>query len=330
MGLAALAATGGVASLMGSASAIAAGTTVIKATHGAGLCNLGIFLAKERKLTEAEGVVLEFVVTPNEADVVTMFGAGLVDVSVLPYSNFMTLVDQGVPVTLVGGAGAGGCFVVAAPGITTPEQLKGKTVGTFQANTLEVLLFDYLEKSGVSFGDVSVKYFSSSPELAAAFISGAVDAISHVEPYASQCVQERAGSTILTDGLDLYSANYPDCVLAARTPLIEENPAAVKAVIKGMMTAQLQSEQDVDAALQDVVGTYYKTTLEALKMAQGRQPVMIDQRHNTEFFKARSGAMKAMGYVKNALPDSAVSWVLLEEVIAENPDLFGALKLKSA
>ena len=49
------------ASLMNPGQAAAAGLTRIKATHGGGLCNLGIFLAKERKLAD-DGVDLDFVV----------------------------------------------------------------------------------------------------------------------------------------------------------------------------------------------------------------------------------------------------------------------------
>jgi NitT/TauT family transport system substrate-binding protein len=318
------------AGLLPARQAAAAGMTTIKATHGGGLCNLGIFLAKERKLAEADGVELDFVVTPTTTDVVTLFGAGMVDVSVIPYSNFITLVDAGAPVQIVAGAGVEGCILVGAEGISSAADLKGKTIGTFQADTLEVLPYDFMSAAGLSFADVEVKYFNTSPELAAAFINGAIDAVSHIEPYATQCLQERAGSTILTDGLDLYGKGYSDCVLAARTPLLEENPAAVKAVIKAMMTAQLQSEQDTASALADTQGIYYKTSLEALTLAQSRQPVMIDQRNNSDFFVERSVSMQKMGYVKNTLPDSAVNWTLLEEVIAENSDLYGALALKTA
>lgn len=318
------------AGLLSSQQAAASGMTTIKATHGGGLCNLGIFLAKERKLAEEDGVNLDFVVTPTTTDVVTLFGAGMVDVSVIPYSNFITLVDAGAPVQIVAGAGVEGCILVGSEGISKPEDLKGKTIGTFQADTLEVLPYDYMTSAGMAFADAEIKYFNTSPELAAAFINGAIDAVSHIEPYATQCLQERPGSTVLTDGLDVYGKGYSDCVLAARTPLLDENPGAVKAVIKAMMVAQMQSEQDTAAALKETQGKYYKTSLEALTLAQSRQPVMIDQRHNSDFFVERSVSMQKMGYVKNTLPDTAVNWTLLEEVISENDSLFNSLELKNA
>lgn len=320
----------GLAASLGATSAQAQGTTTLKATHGAGLCNMGIFLAKKRELAKVDGVILDFVVTPTTTDVVTLFGSGQVDISVIPYSNFLTLVDAGAPVRMVAGAGVEGCILVAREGIKTAADLKGKTIGTFQADTLEVLPFDYLKKAGLAFKDVKVRYFNTSPELAAAFINGGIDAVCHIEPYATQCLTSRKGATVLTDGRDVYGRNYADCVLAARTPLIEKNPAAIKAVIKAMFVAQSQAEKDPIAALKDTVGTYYKTTMEAATLAQSKQPIMIDQRHNSKFFADRGQSMLEMGYVKKPMPASALDWHLIEQVIAENKPLYDSLKLKAA
>ncbi|GLH76455.1 hypothetical protein SSBR45G_13630 [Bradyrhizobium sp. SSBR45G] len=304
--------------------------TTIKATHGSGFCNMGIFLAKERNLTVADGVELEFVVTPSNTEITTMFGAGLVDISMIPYSNFMTLYDAGAPVKIVAGGGVQGCIIVAKEGIKSAADLKGKTFGTFQADTLEVLPYDYLKKAGLSFKDVDIKYLDTSPELAQAFMAGALDAICHIEPYATQCVQQRKGATVLSDGTDIYGKGYSDCVLAARVPLIEKNPAAVKAVIKALMVAQSQAEADKAAALKDTVGKYYKTSMEAAIDASSKQPIVVDQRSQTQFIIDRGASMKELGYVKKLPDQGAFDWSLLEAVIADNKALYDGLKLKSA
>jgi NitT/TauT family transport system substrate-binding protein len=122
---------------------------------------------------------------------------------------------------------------------------------------------------------------------------------------------------------------YSDCVLAVRTPLIEKNPKAVKSVIKAMFVAQSQAEKDIDSALKDTVGTYYKTTLEAAKMAAAKQPIMIDQRNNTQFILDRGQSMKELGYVKKLATRAAIDWTLLEQVITENKPLYASLKLKT-
>jgi len=113
------------------------------------------------------------------------------------------------------------------------------------------------------------------------------------------------------------------------TLLIEKNPQAVKAVIKAMMVAQSQAESDIDAALKDTVGTYYKTTMEAAKLAASKQPIMIDQRKNTQFILDRGQSMKELGYVKKLAPRAAIDWTLLGQVIAENKALYAGLKLKT-
>ncbi|MFE1597267.1 ABC transporter substrate-binding protein [Methylobacterium sp. ID0610] len=306
-----------------------AGTT-LKATHGSGFCNMGIFLAKERGLTKADGVDLDFVVTPSNTEITTMFGAGLVDMSMIPYSNFMTLYDAGAPVKIVAGGGVEGCIIVAREGIASAADLKGKTFGTFQADTLEVLPYDYLKKAGMSFRDVEVKYLDTSPELAQAFMAGALDAICHIEPYASQCVMGRKGARVLSNGTDVYGKGYSDCVLAVRTPLLKSNPAAVKAVIKALLVAQSQAEADKAAALKDTVGKYYKTSMEAAVDASSKQPIVVDQRDQTRFIIERGASMKELGYVKKAPDEGAFDWSLLEAVIAENKGLYDGLKLKSA
>ncbi|ACA17886.1 putative ABC transporter periplasmic substrate-binding protein [Methylobacterium sp. 4-46] len=308
----------------------AAAGTVIKATHGSGFCNMGIFLAKERELTKADGVELDFVVTPSNTEITTMFGAGLVDMSMIPYSNFMTLYDAGAPVRIVAGGGVEGCIIVARDGIASAADLKGKTFGTFQADTLEVLPYDYLKKAGLGFRDVEIKYLDTSPELAQAFLAGALDAICHIEPYASQCVRGRKGAHVLSDGTDVYGKGYSDCVLAVRTPLLKSNPAAVKAVIKALFVAQAQAEADKGAALKDTVGKYYKTSMEAAVDASSKQPIVVDQRNQTRFILARGTSMQELGYVRKAPDEGAFDWSLLEAVIAENKPLYDGLKLKSA
>src|SRR5258708_35664378 len=104
---------------------MAEGTVTVKATPGTGLCNCPFFLVKERNL--AQGVTLDFVVTPSNADIAALFGAGVVDVSVGPYTNFMTLYDAGAPIKIVAGSGVQGCLILPQPGITSAAPIAGTT-----------------------------------------------------------------------------------------------------------------------------------------------------------------------------------------------------------
>mgnify|MGYP003694760981 CR=1 FL=1 len=104
-----------------------------------------------------------FINTPTSAEMVTFLGMGQVDIGLMPYTSFMALYDKGAPVKIVAGGGVEGCAIVARPGLDTPEKLKGKTLGTFQMDTLEVMPYDYLKKHKISFKDVKVRYMGNTP-----------------------------------------------------------------------------------------------------------------------------------------------------------------------
>ncbi|MEM7742324.1 MAG: ABC transporter substrate-binding protein [Pseudomonadota bacterium] len=308
----------------------AAAATTVKSTHGTGFCNLPLFLSHARQTAQEDGLTLEFVNTPTFAEHVTFLGTGLVDVGVLPYTSFVALFDAGAPVTIVAGSGIEGCAVVSQPGLDSAEKLKGKTLGTFQLDTLEVMPYDYLKMNGVAMSDVNVRYMGNTPEAVEAFKAGALDWICTIEPYASALLQDVEGSHMLTDGKDIYGPNYTDCVLVARNSLIEENPDAIKALIKAMMKSQLAFEQETQAVLDEVVGVYYKTSMENAVIGSTKQPPMVDQRMNTDFILGRTDSLIEMGYIKEKPGAEAIDWSMLEAVIAENPDLFDALTIKSA
>jgi NitT/TauT family transport system substrate-binding protein len=301
----------------------------IRATHGGGFCNLGIFLSHARQFALADGVELEFAVTPTFADMVTLFGAGQVDMSVIPYTNFLTLYDAGAPVSIVGGGGVEGCVIVARPGLDSADKLKGKTLGTFQADTLEILPYDWLKMHGVNFADINVRYMGTTPETVEAFVAGALDWICTIEPYGQAALERVPGAVMLSDGRDVYGKWYPDCVLAARRSLMDSRPELVKAIIKGMMQAQHEAETDREGVLQTVVGPYYKTSMEAARIASEKQPVMVDMRHATDFILNRADSLLEIGYIKQKPQSDAIDWGLLEATIAENQELFDSLEVTS-
>lgn len=307
-----------------------AAETHITATHGSGFCNLNFFLANALQTAKDDGLVLDFVNTPTFAEQVTFLGTGQVDAGVMPYTSFVALFDAGAPVKIVGGGGIEGCVLVAQPGLDSPEKLKGKTLGTFQLDTLEVLPYDWFKKHGVNFKDITVRYMGNTPEAVEAFRAGALDMICTIEPYGQALLNDVKGAVKLSDGLDIYGPGYTDCVLAVRDDLLKQNPAGIKALLKGMMKAQLMAETKPAEALNALVGPYYKTSMENAKIAMSKQPSVVDARSQTQFILDRVDSIMEMGYIKKKPGRDAIDWTLLEQVIAENPALYGQLKHKSA
>jgi NitT/TauT family transport system substrate-binding protein len=255
---------------------------------------------------------------------------GQVDLSLIPYTSFIALWDAGAPIKIVAGGGIEGCVIVSQPGLDSAEKLKGKTLATFQLDTLEVLPYDWLKKHGVAFKDVTVRYMGSTPEAVEAFKAGAVDWICTIEPYGTALLNEVKGSHKLSDGTDIYGKGYTDCVLGVRADLIKEKPAAVKALINGMMKAQAIAEGDPSGTLDKLIGSYYKTSKENGALAMAKQPSVVDARAQTKFILERTDSLMEMGYIKKKPGAEAIDWTLLEQVIAENPDLYSKLKYKAS
>jgi NitT/TauT family transport system substrate-binding protein len=312
------------------AGAARAAETHIKSTHGSGFCNLNYFLANALQTAKDDGVMLDFIITPTFAEQVTFLGTGQVDAGLIPYTSFVALYDAGAPVKIIAGGGIQGCVLVAQPGLDSPEKLKGKTLGTFQMDTLEVLPYDWMKKHGVAFKDINVRYMGNTPEAVEAFKAGALDLVCTIEPYGTALLNDVKGSVMLSDGLDIYGPGYTDCVLAVRAELIKQNPTALKALIKGMMNAQYMAETKPEETLQILVGPYYKTSIENARIAKAKQPSVVDARSQTQFILDRVESIAEMGYIKKKPGRDAIDWTLLEQVIAANQDLYGKLKYKSA
>src|SRR5216684_4238792 len=293
--------------LMGTAHAAA---NTLKSTHGSGFCNLNIFLSHALQTAKDDGVEIQFINTPTFAEQVTFLGIGQVDVGLMPYTSFMALFDAGAPVKVVAGGGIEGCVIVSQPGLDSPEKLKGK-------------------KHGVSFKDINVRYMGTTPEAVEAFKAGALDWICTIEPYGTALLNDVKGSHKLTDGTDIYGKGYTDCVLACRSDLIKQNPAGLKALIKGMMKAQAMAETKPEETLTQLVGAYYKTSMENARIAMGKQPAVVDARSQTQFILDRTDSLVEMGYIKKKPGRDAIDWTLLEQVIAENKELYASLKYKS-
>jgi NitT/TauT family transport system substrate-binding protein len=197
-------------------------------------------------------------------------------------------------------------------------------------DTLEVLPFDWMKKHGVNFKDINVRYMGTTPEAVEAFKAGALDMICTIEPYGTALLNDVKGSVMLSDGIDIYGPGYTDCVLAVRADMIKQNSAALKSLIKGMMKAQFMAETKPEETLQILVGPYYKTSLENARIAMSKQPSVVDARSQTQFILDRVESIVEMGYIKKKPGRDAIDWSLLEQVIAENKELYGQLKYKSA
>ncbi|MDQ3785692.1 MAG: ABC transporter substrate-binding protein [Actinomycetota bacterium] len=149
--------------------------------------------------------------------------------------------SKGEAIRVISGATAGGAQLVVRPGITTLEQLKGKTIATPQlGNTQDIALKKWLKDEGLTTGDGpnDVKIANlENPRTLDAFRQGSVDGGWLPEPWSSRLVLD-AGATVLLDEKTLWpDGKFPTTVIIVRTEFLKQHPDTVQTLLRGHVKA---------------------------------------------------------------------------------------------
>ena len=176
--------------------------------------------------------------------------------------------SDGQAVRLIAGATSGGAQLVVKPEITSPEQLKGKTIATPQlGNTQDIALKKWLIDNGLTAGDApdAVKIANlDNPRTLDAFKQGSVDGGWLPEPWSSRLVLE-AGASVLVDEATLWpNGKFPTTVLLVRTEFLNQYPDTVRALLRGHLKAIDEAAAKPDEAKAVVNQGLQKLTGKAL------------------------------------------------------------------
>jgi NitT/TauT family transport system substrate-binding protein len=301
--------------------------TVARFSHGTGLCNMPLFYAGEKKLFQKYGVDAEVVLTvPGTATI--QLASAQVEMAVIPYTSAIAAYTRSQTFSVVSGSGIQGLMVVAKPGLKSFGDLRGKKVGAQQADTLDIMLHDYLKKQGMTYNDVQMQYIADTFELTNAFIAGQLDAIAIIEPYATKA-RTATGGAILGDGIDMYGAGYPDCTLLAQKKFSAREPEIVKNVIRAFFEAEYEIESNIEEAARTTIGKYYKTDMASLLTAARAQPPEVDIRDKRDFMFGRAQSMRELNYISKDPDRDFMNFTFLDSVIKESPELWQKVKVHS-
>jgi NitT/TauT family transport system substrate-binding protein len=160
-------------------------------------------------------------------------------------------------------APAGSCTpddfaVLALPNsaIRAPADLAGKTIAVGLTNSISTLTVNAMLKAdGVRPG--SVRYVAVPyPDMAAALESGAVDAISAVEPFLTGA-QESLGANVILPQCQGPTASLPLSGYFATAAWTAQNPGTARAFARAIDKAQALADSD-RAAVEQILPTYIK------------------------------------------------------------------------
>ncbi len=209
-------------------------------THAAAIIGVNRgFIAQELGTTRLETQIFN----AGPAAVEALFSGGLDAAYVGPspaINAFMR--SDGKAIRIIAGATSGGAQLVVRPGITTAQDLRGKTLASPElGNTQDVALRAWLTKQGLrnsiqGGGDVTIAPTQNADTLQLVK-SGKLDGAWLPEPWASRLVLE-AGAKVLVDERELWpGGQFVTTQLIVRTEFLERYPQTVEALLRGHVDA---------------------------------------------------------------------------------------------
>ncbi|HEX6886510.1 MAG TPA: ABC transporter substrate-binding protein [Candidatus Nanopelagicales bacterium] len=162
--------------------------------------------------------------------------------------------SQGSAVRVIAGAASGGAGLVVRPEITSPAQLRGRTLATPQlGNTQDVALRYWLAQQGLQTdpqggGDVAIVPQANAEGLTA-YSSGQIDGAWVPEPWVSEYV--KAGAKVLVDETTLWpEGKFVTTNVVVRTQFLQQHRDVVEAFLAGHAAALAAIAEDPKAAAQ--------------------------------------------------------------------------------
>jgi NitT/TauT family transport system substrate-binding protein len=302
-----------------SKSSSAQAPEVIRVGHLVGICMSPLFYAHATGMFEAEGLKVDLKFMPNPGDALTALTGGQQHIVHIPFTNIIVAANNGAPVRIIGGSGAGGLFLIAqaATGIRTMSDLhknKGKKIGAMRLNTFELMLYRALQNAGLSYKDFEMVWFNDTLSMASAFEAKAVDLVTHVEPFATRLV-DKLGGVPIASNLDTWGKDGPDCVTNARIDFIEKYPEATRRYLRALVKADAAIKADREKAV-DILdkGKYYRVDRDTLRAALPRQMPQVNLVGAGEAgMQTAIRDMTALGYIKK-VPANLIDFRFLREI----------------
>jgi NitT/TauT family transport system substrate-binding protein len=186
-------------------------------------------VAQEKGLFAKHGVNVELKYFGSYTDSITALSTGAIDANSQTLNDTLSSVSGGAQqvIVLTNDNSTGNDKIIAAPGINSIADLKGRTVAVEKGQVDHYLLLLALQKAGLTERDIKLRPLLTDA-AAAAFKSGRVDAAAVFAPFTTTAL-ERPGSRAVSTSRDFPGA-IPDHLVVARK-LVTSDPAVVQGLV---------------------------------------------------------------------------------------------------
>lgn len=190
---------------------------------------------------------VELVEFAQYSDVIQALDSGSVDASIMGITEAVTPIANGLDldIVLMTDYSAGMDGIVAAPGINSVKDLKGKTIATNIGTMNHMLLLTALEQAGLSESDVNITNMSEG-DATAALVGGSIDAASIFDPQMSKAAKESGGKVIFS------SKDLPgelSDVLIIKDSIVKDRADEVQGIVDAWYQVQDKYNKNSDSVV---------------------------------------------------------------------------------
>jgi len=173
------------------------------------------YIARDEGLFEQVGLDVEFMEYDSAQLALKAMLAGEVDAALCADTPIVTSAINGEPFRIIAtvATDSNDLKIVArkSAGISAPEDLRGKRVGTRQGTAAHFFLHVYVTRHGMADEDLDVR-FDSFENVTAALIAGDLDAVSLRQPFIAQLEEALGDDFLLLEEKGLYGKTMNLCV----------------------------------------------------------------------------------------------------------------------
>jgi NitT/TauT family transport system substrate-binding protein len=186
-------------------------------------------VAQEEGLFEANNVTVDLKWFDGYLDSINALTSGQLDANSQTLNDTISSVSGGADLVIVltNDNSTGNDKIIAAEGINSIEDLRGRRVAAEEGTVDHFLLLLGLEQAGMTQDDIEFQPLETGA-AAAAFVAGQVDAVGVFAPFTTQAL-ERPGSRELFSSAD-FPGSISDHLVVSRQ-MIEERPNDVQGLV---------------------------------------------------------------------------------------------------
>lgn len=238
-------------------------------------------VTEDKGLFKSEGVPVTLQWFDGYLDSINALNAGQLDCNSQTLGDTISSIAGGaeLQVVLTNDYSTGNDQIIAAPGIKSVADLKGKRVAAEEGTVDHYLLLLGLKKAGLSAKDITFVPLETGA-AAAAFVAGKVDAVGVFAPFTTQALK-RPGSTTL-----FSSKDFPGAIsdhLVCRKEFVAKNPEKVQKLVNAWFATLKQIKADPGPSLAIMAERAGVTEAEYMAYDAGTTILTLEQ--NKQAFK---------------------------------------------